>query len=63
MAPTVISLSDLESLTDRLMARGKSRMVSDTPGSKADILLAAKLLTRWCRRDADQLRPPFDLDD
>jgi hypothetical protein len=63
MAPQNITLSDIESLVSRLTARAKSRIGTDTPSSKSDILLAAKLLQRWCRRDVDQLRTPFDLSD
>jgi hypothetical protein len=60
--PQVITLRDIEELSARLLARGKSRMVSDTPSSKADILLAAKLLARWIPRGVE-LGAPFDLDD
>jgi hypothetical protein len=31
MATTTISLSDIEGLADRLLARGKSRLLNDVP--------------------------------
>jgi hypothetical protein len=61
MAPTTISLSDIEALADRLLARGKSRMIAEQPNLKADLLLAGKLLTRWLR-DGTGLGTPFTLD-
>jgi hypothetical protein len=62
MAPTTISLSDIEGLADRLLPRGKSRMVNDTPSLQADLVLAGKLLARWIQRGTD-LGAPLDLDD
>jgi hypothetical protein len=61
MAPTTISLIDIEGLTDRLMARGKSRLLNDQPDLQADLLLAGNLLTRWLR-DGTDLGCPFTLD-
>jgi hypothetical protein len=63
MAPTIVSLTDTESLADRLISRSKSRLLNDQPAMQSDLLLAGKPLTRWCHRDTDQLRTPFDLDD
>ena len=59
---TVVTLTDIEALADRLLSRAKSRLMNEN-ALQSDLLLAGKLLTRWCRRDADQLRPPFDVDD
>jgi hypothetical protein len=62
MAPAVISLSDIESLADRLLARCKSRLLNDMPDLQADLLLAGNLLTRWLRGGTD-LGCPFAVDD
>jgi hypothetical protein len=63
MAPTIVSLTDIESLADRLISRSKSRLLNDQPAMQSDLHLAAKLLIRWCRRGTEQLECPFDLDD
>jgi hypothetical protein len=60
MAKTVITLRDLEALSERLLARGRSRMVES--GLESDLLLAGKILTKWCR-DGTDLGVPFSLDD
>jgi hypothetical protein len=49
MAPITISLSDIESLTDRLLARAKSRLLNHMPDLQADLLLAGRLLTHFVR--------------
>jgi hypothetical protein len=41
MAPTIVSLSDIEGLADRFLARAKSRMCADQPNLQADPPLAA----------------------
>jgi hypothetical protein len=62
MASQVITLNDVESLADRLLARSKSRMFADQPSLQADMLLAARLLARWIQGDT-MLGCAFDLDD
>jgi hypothetical protein len=49
MTTTVVTLKDIEHLAERLLARARSRLSSDPPALQADLLLAGKLLTRWCR--------------
>ena len=61
MAKAVITLRDLENLAERLLARGRSRMLGET-GLESDLLLAGKILTKWCR-DGTDLGVPFSLDD
>jgi hypothetical protein len=61
MAPTIISLSDIEALADRLLARAKSRLLNDMPDLQADLLLAGNLLNRWLRGGTD-LGCPFAAD-
>jgi hypothetical protein len=65
MAPTTISLSDIEALAGRLLARGKSRLLDDMPDLQADLLLASRLLTRWIRAGSftRYFRGPFTIDD
>jgi integrase len=43
------------------LARARGRLSSDPPALQADLLLAGKLLTRWCRDGTDMV--PFSLDD
>jgi hypothetical protein len=62
MAPTTISLSDIEGLADRCLARARSRLFNDQPDMQADLLLAGRLLQRWLWRGTD-LGCPFSLDD
>jgi hypothetical protein len=62
MAPTIVSLSDIEALANRLMARAKSRMLNEQPNVQADLLLAGKLLTLWVR-DCTIYGATFTLDD
>jgi hypothetical protein len=62
MAPTIVSLSDIEGLADRFLARARSRMFADQPSLQADMLLAGRLLQRWLWRGTD-LGCPFTLDD
>jgi hypothetical protein len=62
MAPTTVTLSDIEGLADRLLARAKSRLFNDQPDLKSDLLLAGNLLRRWLWRGTD-LGCPFALDD
>jgi hypothetical protein len=62
MAPTTISLSDIEALAGRLLARGKSRLLNDQPDLQADLLLAGNLLNRW-HRDGTIWGVPFTLDE
>jgi hypothetical protein len=62
MAPTTISVIDIEGLAGRLLARGKSRLLNDMPDLQADLLLAGDLLVRWLR-DGTDLGTPFTLDD
>jgi hypothetical protein len=62
MAPTTISLSDIDGLAARLLARGKSRMLNDMPDLQADLLLTGRLLTRWIQ-DGTIWGGPFTLDD
>jgi hypothetical protein len=57
-----VSLIDVEGLADRLLARGKSRMLNDQPDLQADLMLAGNLLVRWLR-DGTDLGCPFNLDD
>jgi hypothetical protein len=49
MATIIVTLKDLEHLAERLLARARSRLSDDPPALKSDLLLAGKLLTRWCR--------------
>jgi hypothetical protein len=60
MAPTSISVIDIEGLAGRLLARGKSRLLNDQPELQADLLLAGRLLVRWLR-DGTDLGTPFSL--
>jgi hypothetical protein len=60
MAPMTVSLIDIEGLSGRLLARGKSRMFADQPDLQADLLLAGNLLVRWLR-DGTDLGTPFSL--
>jgi hypothetical protein len=62
MAPTSISLIDIEGLAGRLLARGKSRMFNDQPDLQADLRLAGTLLVRWLR-DGTDLGTPFSLEE
>ena len=62
MTTTVVTLKDVEHLAERLLARARSRLSSDPPALQADLLLAGKLLTRWCR-DGTDMGVPFSLDD
>ena len=62
MAPTTLSLIDIEGLAGRLLARGKSRLLNDMPDLQADLLLAGNLLVRWLR-DGTDMGVPFSLDD
>jgi hypothetical protein len=50
MAPTTIS--DIEALAVRLLARGKSRMLNDQPNLQADLLLAGELLMPWIQKES-----------
>jgi hypothetical protein len=61
MAPLTISVIDVEGLAERLLARGKNRLLNDMPDLQADLLLAGNLLTRWLR-DGTDLGTPFSLD-
>jgi hypothetical protein len=62
MAPQVITRDDLVSLIERLSARGRSRVGTDTTSVKADIVLASRLIARWLQRGVD-LGLPLDLND
>jgi hypothetical protein len=61
MASVVITQKDVEHLSERLLARARSRLANES-GLTSDLLLAAKILTRWCR-DGTDLGLPFSLDD
>jgi hypothetical protein len=61
MAPLTVSDIDIEGLADRLLPRGKSRLLNDQPDLQSDLLLAGHLLTRWLR-DGTDLGTPFSLD-
>jgi hypothetical protein len=60
MAPTTVTLDDIEGLADRLLARARSRLFNDQPNLQADLLLAGRLLRRWLRGGTD-LGCPFTL--
>jgi hypothetical protein len=62
VTPRVMSLIDIEGPADRLLARGKGRLLNDQPDLQADLLLASKLVTRWLR-DGTDLGTPFSLPD
>jgi hypothetical protein len=62
MTTTTVNNKDVEHLAERLLARARSRISNDPPALQADLLLAGKLLTRWCR-DSTDLGVPFSLDD
>jgi hypothetical protein len=62
MTTTNVTQKDVEHLAERLLARARSRMSNDQPALQSDLLLAGKLLTRWCR-DSTDLGCPFTLED
>jgi hypothetical protein len=59
MAKTIVTLADVEALSERLLARGRSRLAES--GMEHDLLLAGKILCKWCR--STDLTAPFSLDD
>jgi hypothetical protein len=62
MTTTTVTRTDIEHLSERLLARARSRILNDQTSLQADLLLAGGLLTLWCR-DGTDLGLPIDLND
>jgi hypothetical protein len=61
MATTIVTLKDIEHLSERLLARSRSRLNEETSLAN-DLLLAGRLLARFCR-DGTDLGLPINLND
>jgi hypothetical protein len=47
MTTTTVTRTDIEHLSERLLARARSRILNDQTSLQADLLLAGRLLTLW----------------